>query len=119
MKSTNKASVEDFNSLNKKINIIAEAIDHIEDIDKEIELLKRNQRPKVKVNKKDITSPLSSAMQVMEIDKGKVSFPGSKSKEHVGGITSPKERTGINTQYIEDEEVSQPFNRKDFKVTVI
>lgn len=97
-----RASVEDFNSLNKKINIMAEVIDHVDEIDQEIELLKRNQRPKIKVNKKDITSPLSSVMQVMEIDKGKVSFPGSKSKERDAKYYDSGEPVNITRKYIEE-----------------
>ena len=101
----NKASIEDFNSLNKKLNAMADVIDHISEIDQEIELLKRNQRPKIQVTKKDITSPLMSVMHEMEIDRGKISFPGSRSKEREGRNYDSGEPINVTRKVVEEEKV--------------
>ena len=61
------ASINDFDSLNKRLtkvsNILTEVSSHLLTHDQEIEVLKKQVRPKYEYAKKDITAPLTSTMQ--------------------------------------------------------
>lgn len=109
-----QASVEDFNSLNKRMNSMVPVLEHVSELDQEIELLKKRHRPKIVYNKKDIKSPLTSVMQEMEIDNKRLSLSNSKSRER-------RERdyyasTAINLgrrHWPEDEEEEQESQKPD------
>lgn len=61
------ASISDFDSLNKRLvkisNVLSEVSDHQSTQDQDIDVLKRQIRPKFEYTRKDITSPLTSTMQ--------------------------------------------------------
>ncbi|CAI2384864.1 unnamed protein product [Moneuplotes crassus] len=61
-----EACLQDFNTLNERINDVAESIDtittHVDRNEKEIEAMKLVKQPRVSMIRKDISSPLRSSM---------------------------------------------------------
>ena len=74
------ASVEDFNTINKRISNMVPLLEHIHEIDQEIDLLKTKQRPKIIYNRKDLKSPLTSVMQDIDIEEKRMHLSNSRER---------------------------------------
>ena len=104
-----QASVEDFNTLNKRINLIIPALDQITDLEHDVELLKKKGNKQFRYDKKDIRSPLMSVMQGIEIDQKRLQRSGSKSRSRSKGrLTRQRLRGQIRS--LSDEESPDSYH---------
>jgi hypothetical protein len=100
-----QASVEDFNSINKKISNMIPLLEHIHELDQEVDLLKAKQRPKIVYNKKDLKSPLRSVME--DIDEKKLHLSNSRPRDRL-----PRHNFAEEINYQEKEESEDDFHHK-------